>query len=213
MKVKELEQYLSSVKPFPRPKLSLEQYATDAHIAARMVYTGSTTFDDFEGKSVLDLGCGCGMLSLASILMGAERVLGVDIDPDALEQMRSNMEDLEVEEADGVEVINANVLTLPAWCRERFDTVVLNPPFGTKDNAGTDLAFLQVAQQMTLPGGAIYSMHKTSTREHLVRKGESWNLGVQVLAQMKFEILQQFKFHKKERVYVDVDLIRFAKKL
>lgn len=212
MKLKELEQYLGSVKPFSKPKLALEQYATDAHIAARTVYTGATAFDDFEGKSVLDLGCGCGMLSIASILVGAERVVGVDIDPEALDQMRQNMEQLEMEEADGLEAINANVLTLPSWCRERFDTVVLNPPFGTKDNAGIDVAFLQVAQQMAREGGAIYSMHKSSTREHLVRKGVTWGLEVQVLAQLKFEILQQFKFHKKERVYVDVDLIRFSKK-
>jgi len=33
MKLKELEQILSSVKPFQKPKLELEQYATDAHIA------------------------------------------------------------------------------------------------------------------------------------------------------------------------------------
>jgi putative methylase len=71
MKLKELEQILSSVKPFPNPKLELEQYATDAHIAARMVYTGAATFDDFEEKTVLDLGCGCGMLSIASLIMGA----------------------------------------------------------------------------------------------------------------------------------------------
>ena len=211
MRLRELEQHLGSVKPFPKPKLALEQYATDAHIAARTVYTGSTTFDDFEGRSVLDLGCGCGMLSIASLLVGAERVVGVDIDPEALDQMRQNMELLEMEEADGLEVINANVLTLPSWYRERFDTVVLNPPFGTKDNAGIDVAFLQVAQQMIREEGAIYSMHKSSTREHLTRKGVAWGLEVHVLAQLKFEILQQFKFHKKERVYVDVDLIRFFK--
>ena len=205
MKVKELEQHLSALKPFPRPKLPLEQYATDAHIAARMAFTGATSFDDFQG-SVLDLGCGCGMLSLAAVLVGAQRVVGVDIDAEALEQFQRNMEELEVEEADGVEVIHADVRTLPGLLRERFDTVMLNPPFGTKDNCGIDLAFLQVATQFATT--AIYSMHKTSTRAHVLKKAEGWGWKAACLAQLKFEILNQFKFHKKERVYVDVDLIR-----
>jgi predicted RNA methylase len=83
--------------------------------------------------------------------------------------------------------------------------VVLNPPFGTKNNAGIDISFLQIASKMAT--GAVYSMHKSSTREHVVKKAQEWG-EVQVLAQMKFEILNQFKFHKKERVFVDVDLIR-----
>jgi len=174
-----------------------------------MVYTGATSFDDFEAKSVLDLGCGCGMLSIASLIMGASFVVGVDIDMDALDQCRANMSELEVDEHD-IELIRANVLTLPTIMRERYDTVVLNPPFGTKNNAGIDLAFLQSALAMST--GAVYSMHKTSTREHILRKSkESWRVNAQVIAQMKFEILHQFRFHKKERVYIDVDLIRLEK--
>lgn len=33
MRLRELEQILEKVKPFSKPKLILEQYATDAHIA------------------------------------------------------------------------------------------------------------------------------------------------------------------------------------
>jgi predicted RNA methylase len=132
------------------------------------------------------------------------RVVGVDIDEDALAQCRANMEELEIEE-DDVELLHSNVLTLPQTLTERFQTVVLNPPFGTKNNAGIDISFLQIASKMAT--GAVYSMHKSSTREHVVKKAQEWG-EVQVLAQMKFEILNQFKFHKKERVFVDVDLIR-----
>lgn len=220
IKLKELEQYLSSAKPFANPKLALEQYATDAHLAARMAYTGATTFDDFADKHVLDLGCGCGMLSLAACLVGAFRVTAVDMDEAALEQFRENAAsvlDLDEEEEvqDHFELLRGDVLAMPQWYRgPHFDTVVLNPPFGTKANAGVDMAFLGVALSMLGPaGGAVYSMHKSSTRDYVLRRArESWRVrDAQVLAQMKFEILQQFKFHKKERVYVDVDLIRLWK--
>lgn len=43
-----------------------------------------------EGKSVLDLGCGSGILSIAAILLGAERAVGCDIDPKAPDVAREN---------------------------------------------------------------------------------------------------------------------------
>ena len=43
-----------------------------------------------EGCSVLDFGCGSGILAIAALLLGAERVTGTDIDPQALEASRDN---------------------------------------------------------------------------------------------------------------------------
>jgi hypothetical protein len=37
---------------------------------------------------------------------------------------------------------------------------------------------------------------------------ESWGLNVDVVAQMKFDIPNMYKFHKQKSVDVDVDLIR-----
>ncbi|AQK80520.1 S-adenosyl-L-methionine-dependent methyltransferase superfamily protein [Zea mays] len=44
------------------------------------------------------------------------------------------------------------------------DTVVMNPPFGTRRN-GADMEFLSMALQVA--SQAVYSLHKTSTREHI----------------------------------------------
>ncbi|KHL70778.1 ribosomal protein L11 methyltransferase [Pseudomonas flexibilis] len=43
-----------------------------------------------EGCSVLDFGCGSGILAIAALLLGAERAVGTDIDPQALEASRDN---------------------------------------------------------------------------------------------------------------------------
>jgi ribosomal protein L11 methyltransferase len=43
-----------------------------------------------KGQTVVDIGCGSGVLALAAIAMGADRVLAVDIDPEALEHTRRN---------------------------------------------------------------------------------------------------------------------------
>ena len=42
------------------------------------------------GCAVLDVGCGSGILSVAAMLLGAGRVLGVDIDPMAVQNAREN---------------------------------------------------------------------------------------------------------------------------
>jgi ribosomal protein L11 methyltransferase len=39
---------------------------------------------DFKGLEVVDYGCGSGILGIATLLLGAKRVIGVDIDPQAL---------------------------------------------------------------------------------------------------------------------------------
>lgn len=43
-----------------------------------------------EGMEVLDMGCGSGILSIASILLGAKKVTGVDIDENAVRIAKDN---------------------------------------------------------------------------------------------------------------------------
>src|SRR5690606_38564852 len=45
---------------------------------------------ELEGRMVLDYGCGSGILAIAAALLGAERVVATDIDPQALLATRDN---------------------------------------------------------------------------------------------------------------------------
>ncbi|CAD5379109.1 methylase for 50S ribosomal subunit protein L11 [Pseudomonas sp. OF001] len=45
---------------------------------------------DLAGCTVLDFGCGSGILAIAALLLGAPQALGTDIDPQALEASRDN---------------------------------------------------------------------------------------------------------------------------
>lgn len=47
---------------------------------------------DLIGKTVVDFGCGSGILGIAALKLGAKRVIGIDIDPQALEVSRDNAE-------------------------------------------------------------------------------------------------------------------------
>lgn len=45
---------------------------------------------NLTGQTVIDYGCGSGILGIASLLLGAKRALGVDIDPQALLATQDN---------------------------------------------------------------------------------------------------------------------------
>ncbi|AKO53813.1 ribosomal protein L11 methyltransferase [Marinobacter psychrophilus] len=54
---------------------------------------------DVQGKQVIDYGCGSGILGLAALLLGADHVMGVDTDPQALEASRENARRNDVDES------------------------------------------------------------------------------------------------------------------
>ncbi|GIA88482.1 50S ribosomal protein L11 methyltransferase [Vibrio cholerae] len=45
---------------------------------------------DLSGKTVIDFGCGSGILAIAAIKLGAAKVIGIDIDPQALLASKDN---------------------------------------------------------------------------------------------------------------------------
>jgi ribosomal protein L11 methyltransferase len=45
---------------------------------------------DLVGKTVLDFGCGSGILGVAAVKLGASNMVGIDIDPQALQATREN---------------------------------------------------------------------------------------------------------------------------
>jgi ribosomal protein L11 methyltransferase len=52
---------------------------------------------DLQDKTVLDFGCGSGILAIAALKLGARKVIGIDIDPQALLASADNAQRNEVE--------------------------------------------------------------------------------------------------------------------
>lgn len=60
--------------------------------------------------------------------------VGFDIDNDALEIFRRNAEEFEIS---NVDLVQCDLCSLEAEAyTKKFDTVIMNPPFGTKHNQG-----------------------------------------------------------------------------
>ncbi|GJJ72831.1 rRNA N6-adenosine-methyltransferase METTL5 [Entomortierella parvispora] len=220
MRLKELEGYLQDVAVFTDPKIKLEQYPTTAHLAARMLYTAHTTYDDIENKAVGDMGCGCGILSIASAMLGSSYNVGFDIDPDAIAIAQENCEQFEIE----MDFILTDLSTSPApssseegavssrgpyeMMKGKLDTILMNPPFGTKLK-GIDMVFLK--KGIDLANHAVYSLHKTSTRDHILKKAKEWGVTCEVVAELKYNLDKSYKFHKKQSLDIAVDFLRFEK--
>ena len=85
----------------------------------------------------------------------------------------------------------------------------MNPPFGTKHNKGLDVKFLQTG--ISMASRSVYSLHKTSTREHILKKAADWGVSAQVLAELRYDLPNTYKHHKKSSVDIHVDFIRFSK--
>ncbi len=196
---------MQEVDVFEKPKVLLEQYPTRPHIAACMLHTIEATFGDLEDKRVADLGAGCGVLSIGAVMLGAGFVTGFEIDPDALETFSENKSAFEMENLD---LIQVDVLSgIPECMNKQFDTVVMNPPFGTKHNKGVDMSFVQ--QGLRLATKAVYSLHKTSTRKHVLQKAQDWGVEAKVIAELRYDLPATYKHHKKASVDIEVDFIRF----
>ncbi len=64
-------------------------FGTGSHASTQLCLTLLEKYLE-SGDAVLDLGCGSGILSIAAINLGAERALGVDIDPKAVDVAYEN---------------------------------------------------------------------------------------------------------------------------
>jgi len=47
---------------------------------------------DLAGKTIIDFGCGSGILAIAALKLGAAQAIGIDIDPQAIQASRDNAE-------------------------------------------------------------------------------------------------------------------------
>ena len=191
------------------PNVQLEQYQTPPHIAAHMLWVIQEHYNDIRGKTLLDLGCGCGTLAIGCVLLGAAKVIGVDIDKEAIDVAEANATLFDIPK-ETLSFLHQDVsqITSIQFHGIEFDTVIMNPPFGTQNQPGIDSVFVQKA---LLFADRVYSMHKASTRKFWLMKAKEWDVDVNPIYQIKFNIADTFKFHTNESVDIDVYLILFTR--
>lgn len=227
MKRKQLKSFLQQLETFSKPTLELEQYSTSPSLGAEILER--INFDcDFEEVNLLgDLGCGCGILMLGAAQMGANCVVGWDVDTQAIDACHRNI--LEKNLDSNCNLIQADVIAdYKPYKRfyEQFDVIITNPPFGTKNNtgkffiksklfAGIDIKFLEEGFRLLKPNGVLFSLHKTATRKFLERKiTREWknicSYG-ECIAELIWNLEKTYRHQKLQNFDIQVDLFKFIK--
>ncbi|WP_262177569.1 METTL5 family protein [Haloarcula laminariae] len=198
-----LAQQLGVVAGFDDPRADLEQYRTPPELAAHLVHRADLE-GDIQDRTVLDLGCGTGMLALAAALRGPDTVVGVDIDPDPLSTARKN--ERKVGSTTSVSWVRADATRAPLRPPVAETTVVMNPPFGAQSgNEHADRAFLATAAELS---SVSYSLHNAGS-EAFVESFAADNGGEVTHAfAAEFEVPHQFDFHDEASRSIDAELYR-----
>jgi len=195
---RQLEIQLGKLKTLEKPDLKLEQYPVSSEVGSELLYMAGFEHNDLDGR-VIDLGTGTGRLAIGAALMGAQAPLGVDVDERSLALARENAETVGVE----VEWVQSDIEKVNG----RFDAVIMNPPYGTR-TSHADTRFLEKAFHLA---PVAYSIHKSATRDFLVRFMKRWDRQVDQVRSMRMEIPHLFEFHEKKRETVEVDLYRILR--
>jgi putative methylase len=201
MKKKQLEIVLQKIPSFDKPIVNLEQYQTPAEIAADILFI-AYQFGDIEDKTVLDLGCGTGIFSIGAKIMGAKKVLGVDIDENCLKIARKYSKENKLK----ITFIKKNIKDIKIKC----DTIIMNPPFGAqKSNKKADRKFIEKGFEIA---NVIYSLHLFKTVPFIEKMVRSLNGEINFYKKYNFPIKYTYDFHEKKVINFEISLLRMLTK-
>ena len=125
---------------------------------------------DWQGRSVLDLGCGSGLHSLAALQLGVAAVHAIDIDPKSVATTRALLSEHQAEGPWRCET--ASVFALPAACQQAYDIVY---SWGVLHHTGAMMGALRLAAQGVKPGGLfIFALYRKTRLCALWRLEKRW---------------------------------------
>lgn len=85
---------------------------------------------DIEGRKILDLFGGTGQLGIEALSRGADHCTFVDQRRDAVSLIRENVKTCGFQVKS--HVVQGDALSFLATCREKYDVILLDPPYNTE---------------------------------------------------------------------------------
>lgn len=209
-----LARILSGLKGFDEAKVRLEQYPTDGETAADILWN-MYILGDIDGKVIVDLGAGTGILGIGAGLLGTKKVILVDMDKTALRIAKENILKVKSEGYNSIcdmEIIERDIEEIgfkERGGREegiKGDVVVENPPFGTKVRHA-DMRFLEKALEIA---GVVYSLHKSESKWFLARFADKRKAKMTHAWRYELPLKAAFGFHTRRIHRISVSCFRFS---
>jgi len=193
---------LSGLEGFKEPKVRVEQYSTDAEIAAEVLWQAYMKGD--IGKVSVDLGCGTGFLGIGLLALGSEKVYFIDSDQKVIDLAKENLSKLESEDKLGDAVFICQDID---DFNDSVDLVVQNPPFGTKVRH-IDKIFLKKAFEISK---IVYSFHKSETKKFVESFSRDNGFKITDIFDFKFVLKATMEHHIRKVKRIDVSCFRLEK--
>ena len=208
-KKKHLEIAIEDIPKFKSPEIDLEQYSTSAPIVADLLWNANA-LGDIANKSIFDLGCGTGIFTLSSLLLGAKSATGMDIDPFSIKIANKTANEMGLANSHFFVKDIYDVDSEFIDSKLNFDTAITNPPFGAQSRAkkGADRIFMEVAMKSA---NVVYSFHMAETEDFVKSYYNSLGGDVTHKLSYKFPLLHSYEFHTQESRYIDVVVFRVLK--
>lgn len=192
---------LSKFMAFDDANQKLEQYSTDSEVAADILWSAHMQ-NWIKDKTIVDLGAGTGILGLGCLLLGAKKVIFVEVDRKSIDVLQHNLavlkESFEIHAE--IEIKNIDIKNIDANSFDDVDLVVQNPPFGTQEK-NMDSFFLEKAFVLSKK---VITMHKTVTKTHIEDFAQKHGFSVFRILPFNYPLKKTLPQHKKDIEYIKV---------
>ena len=205
MRQRHLAMRLSSLAPHPCQSVELEQYPTEGNLAAAWL-TKIELGDGFEGKHILDLGAGNGVLGIGAAFLGAAHITMVECDDAAVDVLQQNV--AEVEGKGVCTVLERTIDGTPLTLQQPVDMAVMNPPWGVQTQRA-DRVFFETLFAMEIP--LIHFIHSIDA-EHLLPLAQANGYELHSIYQDDFRLPAVYSHHSKNKASTRIRCYRLEKK-
>jgi predicted RNA methylase len=153
--------------------------------------------NDIANNIIVDAGCGNGILGIGALLLGAKKVMFLDIDSKAIKITETNLKKLGLK---NFKLINSNIFDIELTA----DILITNPPFGVQTKE-SDNNFLMKCSQLAKK---MYVIYKGDGLKILQKNFADKN--VELIKKDELLLKQQFRFHTKSKAKTKIILAKIS---
>lgn len=192
-----------AVPPIPEPSPDLEQYTTPAELALSVALLAMKVGG--KNGSYADLGAGTCRLAAALALLGAARVVAIELDPRLCSICRDSLKSLNL--LGNVTTVCSVLTRVSGPLRSgAVDIVVSNPPFGVQ-RRGADKEFILYALRLR-PRAAVFIL-KSGNLDFHTRLARTEGYTTRLLWSDFIAIPASMRHHRSRIRRVRVDIVEF----
>ncbi len=206
MRPKHLAIELSKLSPHPQQAVELEQYATEGDLAAFFVLA-IDQLDIINGKNIVDLGAGNGILGIGCGILGAKNVTLIEGDSKVCEITKQNTSAIIEKYATNFTTINCMIGVDEVPENLPCDIVIMNPPWGFQSSKA-DRPLLEYG--FKLEPSSLYVIHSANAT-HLEQLGKANGYDCEIVFESNFRLPPKYMHQSRKMGETEIKCWRFHK--